>query len=578
MLHHTISDFQKLIAVSHNITYYYMDRLLFVTFAFYQVLITKTMKIKKVTLNEYKRFKSLTIDLGDSPKRIIAMVGSNGCGKSSVFDGMLFLNSAFNPIGNKGIKDYHYHSITQLPSCDYQNIKIDFVDGAFYSIMEERRKKGKEHTIFSFRSPYRYNNNLKVSQIHSVDDIRLNKYGASWSSDLDDKMEENYRRLYIKYNKYLNENDCKPSEAKKHIIGELNNSIKNCLDLSIKSLGDVEDNKGTLYFTKTDYSNNDFEFNVLSSGEKEVVDILLDLYLRREEYDDSIFLIDEPELHINTSIQRKLLIEINKLVGANCQLWIATHSIGFLRGLQQEFKDDCQIIYFQQGVPWATVSKTLTPIETNRTKWSEIFETALDDLSGLVSPKRIIYCEGKDTPGSLLQEKGIDAQVYNTIFGEQYPDTLFVSSGGNTELDQRSNIAIAILSKVFPDIEIWLCKDRDMSSGKLNGEDDRQNYLLLNPNNHRVIKRWELENYLYDKEVLIKYCHSKKLSFSEKDYDSFVTDIENQNVKNETRRIKNICNISFSISPDNFKLELSKFITPDMQVYKEMDDCIFNRK
>jgi hypothetical protein len=111
----------------------------------------------------------------------------------------------------------------------------------------------------------------------------------------------------------------------------------------------------------------------------------------------------------------------------------------------------------------------------------------------------------------------MDAQVYNNIFGNKYPDTLFVSSGGNTELDQRSDIAIAILTKVFPDIEIWVCKDRDMSSGVLNREEERQQYLKLNPQNHRVIKRWELENYLYDKEVLSKFCSKNGLAFSESD-------------------------------------------------------------
>lgn len=56
------------------------------------------MRIKTIRLNEYKRFFNLTIDLGNDPARIIALVGPNGCGKSSVFDGMLFLMNAYGMI------------------------------------------------------------------------------------------------------------------------------------------------------------------------------------------------------------------------------------------------------------------------------------------------------------------------------------------------------------------------------------------------------------------------------------------------------------------------------------------------
>lgn len=38
-------------------------------------------------------------------------------------------------------------------------------------------------------------------------------------------MEESYRRLNIKYAKYRDDEDCRPSEAKEKIIGELNESI-----------------------------------------------------------------------------------------------------------------------------------------------------------------------------------------------------------------------------------------------------------------------------------------------------------------------------------------------------------------
>ena len=44
------------------------------------------MRVKTVKLVGFKRFDHLTIDLGPTPKKIVAMVGPNGCGKSSIFD------------------------------------------------------------------------------------------------------------------------------------------------------------------------------------------------------------------------------------------------------------------------------------------------------------------------------------------------------------------------------------------------------------------------------------------------------------------------------------------------------------
>lgn len=50
------------------------------------------------------------------------------------------------------------------------------------------KEQGKR--IHYFRSPYRYNSNLKVKESKAVPEIRLNSYGASVSADIDDKMKE----------------------------------------------------------------------------------------------------------------------------------------------------------------------------------------------------------------------------------------------------------------------------------------------------------------------------------------------------------------------------------------------------
>ncbi len=165
----------------------------------------------------------------------------------------------------------------------------------------------------------------------------------------------------------------------------------------------------------------------------------------QEPYTNSIYIIDEPELHLNTAIQRKLLLEINKIVPVDCQIWLATHSIVFLRALQEELADETQVIEFSEENQWVLQAYVLTPMKKTRNDWKRIFSTALDDLTGLVSPKCIIYCEGRAEPNKVGGERGLDAEVLNIIFGEKYPDVLFVSSGGNTELDQRSDIAISIL-------------------------------------------------------------------------------------------------------------------------------------
>lgn len=538
------------------------------------------MKVSKVTIKDFKRFKDLTLDLGRNPAKIIALVGTNGCGKSSVLDAFIACGKDY---GGR-IRDFdtpkifyrtNNRNVRQLISIDYLDNDGNAINNNELYYNHEFYKNNRE-VIFSFRSPYRYNTKLNITETKATEPIENNSDGASCSLNLDSKVENNYRRLLGFYNGVMIDDDIKPSEARVKVIGLLNESVKNCLDLEIVDLGNVERGNGTLSFKKSD-SDITFSFDSLSAGEKEVVDILLDLFLRREKYENSIFLLDEPELHINTAVQRKLIIEIDKLIGDGGQIWIATHSIGFLRAFQEELSGKCQVIHFEDNMRFASETITLTPVANNRTTWKSIFSTALDDLTGLIAPNRIIYCEGRDEPRRDGSERGLDAQVLNNIFNAEYPDTVFVSSGGNTELDQRSSIALAILGKVFPNMEIWVFKDRDMASGRLVSESARTEYLANQDERFRVMKRWEIENYLFDEEVLRKYCVLNEKEFDEAKYKQNFTDLIDSDVKSKFSLIKSICSILTPINSDNFKINLSKLITSDMSVYQELRFCIFDR-
>lgn len=66
------------------------------------------------------------------------------------------------------------------------------------------------------------------------------------------------------------------------------------------------------------------------------------------------------------------------------------------------------------------------------------------------------------------------------------------------------------------------------------------------------------------------------LAFQEADYDSFVTDIVNQNVKDDVARIKNFCSIVGSINSESFKMQLASSVTPGMDVFRELETCVFD--
>lgn len=523
------------------------------------------MRIKQVKLKEFKRFDNLNIELGDQPKKIVAIVGPNGCGKSSVFDAFV-----------EKIKDYkrtkdnpsQYYYSKNYYSVDPELKKIAYNKNNSIIIIKDDNTSNFNKKSFYFRSPYRFTSKLNIDNIRSLPDIAEDTESPGSSSSIDSRLQQNYERLLGNFFSEVYGKEITGSEWVVQNIQKINDILERILDIKISYLGDPTKNKAQLYFEKE--TSKDFPFENLSSGEKEVVDIVIDLLMKNEEFNETVYCIDEPELHLNTKIQRKLLIEIEKIIPDNCQLWVATHSVGFLRALQGDLREQSCVLDFSQA-DYFNGEKSICPIKPTRDNWKRIFETALEDLTGLLAPETIVYCEGRKDPDNNGGEQGFDAIVYNEIFSEEYPDVLFVSSGGNTELEKNSEIALKILNKAFDDVTIIILKDKDINS---NGDDttntQREEWLQKDLNSRRMLKRREIENYLYDFEIISK---AYPVVTQEK-YNTLITDINNQNVKDITSDVMTLCGLN-NVSKNDFKNKLVSYLNGDTAVYQELKNLIF---
>lgn len=514
------------------------------------------MRIKNVQLKHFRRFTDLTVSLGEDPKKIVALVGPNGSGKSSVFDAFLEKSRDFEDLG--GAEPAYLSKAQYLEG---QNLGYSRGNAIQITADAELNKHS-----FYVRSPYRHNGSFNITAIQKLNDVTKDER-PKYTAQLDSRLQKNYQRLWASMLDAFQNGTQTGPEMKAELLNEINGILKTILDIQICDLGNVIDGKGQLYFEKGASKN--FPFENLSAGEKEVVDVIIDFIVKREYYAETVFCIDEPELHLNTQIQRQLLKELEKIVPDNCQLWVATHSVGFLRALKEDLGEKSSVIDFSNQNFDAPV--TLSPMSYSRENWKRIFQTALEDLTGLLSPKRIVYCEGRKEPGEDGEELGLDAVIYNKIFEQNYPDTLFISSGGQDEPRKNAEIALAILSKAFDGVQLLLMHDRDIKSdGSETTDQDREEWLSVS-DDRRMLKRREIENYLLDFSVINKAYPA----VNETNYNNIISDIVNEDAKAKAPELMTLCGISTGMNKQEFLIHLSDFMTTDMPIYGELKDAIF---
>ena len=166
------------------------------------------MRVSKIQIKDFKRFHDLTIDLGKEPKKIIALIGPNGCGKSSVLDAFVSkVITASSPIVSKGYIPQHFW---RNKDNRWDSIKV---------LDKDENEIIHKNNEISIRSPYRYNTSLDIKEIKAVKRIQENEDGEISTIHIDDRIENNYRLLLAQYKGLFRRKECKAIRSKRIYYG-----------------------------------------------------------------------------------------------------------------------------------------------------------------------------------------------------------------------------------------------------------------------------------------------------------------------------------------------------------------------
>ncbi len=420
------------------------------------------MHITKVELTNFKRFTDLTIDGIPPTTKLVLLIGSNGSGKSSVFDAFEVFNSL-----TKSTFQYNVLSYYKKRRASSLKIAIESEIG-LSSIGEETTINTDDLQTSSFygRTSFRQLSRLTRRQADVGFSIQNDTDRPLTFIDRDNRFENDIDHVSGQILRELFRDTSTAEQIRTTYIGAINKAFEQIFGDSsttklslFEILPPLEGKPAQVNFRK---GTSEIPYDHLSAGEKEVVNILINLLVRREYFTDTVYFFDELDLHLNTRLQFNLLKEITEnWIPDNCQLWTASHSLGFIKyaqayenGVIIDFDD----LDFDQ-------SQTLYPQASNSL---DIYDIAVpkEMLFEIMRDKKIVFCENQND------------EYYNLL---ALPKTLFVGLA-----DARS-----VFLQIKNDTRSYALRDRDYLS-----DAEIKRIEALYPH-YRILTYYDFENYLY---------------------------------------------------------------------------------
>jgi energy-coupling factor transporter ATP-binding protein EcfA2 len=373
------------------------------------------MHIEKLTLRDFKRFRELTIDLTEAqpPPKLVLLIGANGSGKSAVFDALEWVSIPFK--GGQSVN----------PWPEYYRKGSEAVPEAECFLAGGRR-------VYRRGAPTEAFDNSSGTALGSA------FYGRSASRQvpqltrrrsqpLNVELDEDRPRLYILPDpRFENDidlvtgrilaevfrgNDFDAATLRHEYIDPINDALQRIFRSSAASslaltqlIPSLANEPADVRFRK---GVSEIHYDLLSSGEKEVFNIVLNLFARRELYRDTVYFIDELDVHLHTALQYGLIQEIvEHWIPDGCQLWTASHSLGFV----QYAKETEHSVIIDLDELDFDLPHTLVPAPRHS---MEVFDIVVpkDMALELLPQKRLMLCENND------------AKLYNAL---GLTDTIFI--------------------------------------------------------------------------------------------------------------------------------------------------------
>jgi len=247
--------------------------------------------------------------------------------------------------------------------------------------------------------------------------------------------------------------------------------------LAPKKLIEVNVRDQQIYY---EHNGSKLSLDTLSSGEKEVVNIVFDFLLRGPQ--QCIVLFDEPELHLHPELSYKLLQTLSG-IGIGNQFIFSTHSPEIISASLEN------TVVFVAPPRGQTDNQAIVVHRDDETHHAL---QALGQSIGVISlGKKLVLIEGDET--------SLDKLTYGAILQSNFPEFVLVPVGGKDAIRSFDDIKECILDKTIWGVDFYLLCDRDAVNAL--GKNALANTTLKTV---KQLPRYHLENYFLDEEVLVR--------------------------------------------------------------------------